>query len=100
MIFGRNTTRDISKVCQISLAYRLMKLRITILKYHSWYLCQISLQIMLLPIRIDDKIIHQQKCKKEQCMLISGLLNTRIEFKEINVRRRNMNMAGWAILAE
>ena len=27
-----------------------MKLRITILKYHSWYLCQISLQIMLLPI--------------------------------------------------
>ena len=29
-----------------------MKLRITILKYHSWYLCQISLQIMLLPILI------------------------------------------------
>ena len=29
-----------------------MKLRITILKYHSWYLCQISLQIMLLPIPI------------------------------------------------
>ena len=28
-----------------------MKLRITILKYHSWYLCQISLQIMLLPIQ-------------------------------------------------
>ena len=28
-----------------------MKLRITILKYHLWYLCQISLQIMLLPIR-------------------------------------------------
>ena len=27
-----------------------MKFRITILKYHSWYLCQISLQIMLLPI--------------------------------------------------
>ena len=27
-----------------------MKLRITISKYHSWYLCQISLQIMLLPI--------------------------------------------------
>ena len=29
-----------------------MKLRITILKYHSWYLCQISLQIMLLLILI------------------------------------------------
>ena len=29
-----------------------MKLRITILKYHSWCLCQISLQIMLLPILI------------------------------------------------
>ena len=29
-----------------------MKLRITISKYHSWYLCQISLQIMLLPIQI------------------------------------------------
>ena len=27
-------------------------LRITILKYHSWYLCQISLQVMLLPILI------------------------------------------------
>ena len=25
-----------------------MKLRITILKYHSWYLCQISLEVMLL----------------------------------------------------
>ena len=31
-----------------------MKLRITISKYHSWYLCQISLQIMLLPIRITN----------------------------------------------
>ena len=27
-------------------------LRITISKYHSWYLCQISLQTMLLPILI------------------------------------------------
>ena len=26
--------------------------QITISKYHSWYLCQISLQIMLLPIQI------------------------------------------------
>ena len=37
MIFGINTTRDISKLSQISLAQRLVKLRITILKYHSWY---------------------------------------------------------------
>ena len=28
------------------------ELRITILKYHSWYLCQISQQIMLLPTLI------------------------------------------------
>ena len=51
IIFGINTTCDISKLSQISLAWRLVKLRITILKYHLWYLCQISLQIMLLPIR-------------------------------------------------
>jgi len=30
-----------------------VKLRITILKYHSWYLCQISLQIVLLPVLIN-----------------------------------------------
>ena len=42
----------ISKLSQISLAYRLVKLRITILKSHPWYLCQISLQIMLLPIHM------------------------------------------------
>ena len=29
-----------------------LKLRITVSKYHSCYLCQISLQIMLLPIQI------------------------------------------------
>ena len=54
MIFGIHTTRDISKLFQISLALWLMKLCITILKYHSWYLCRISLQIMLLPILIDS----------------------------------------------
>ena len=52
MIFGINTTRDISKLSQILLAQRLVKLSITISKYRSWYLCQISLQIMLLPIHI------------------------------------------------
>ena len=52
MLFGINATRDISKLSQISLAPRLVKLRIAISKYHSWYLCKISLQIMLLPIQI------------------------------------------------
>ena len=37
MIYGINTTRDIS--------------------YHSWYLCQISLQIMLLPIQITSILL-------------------------------------------
>ena len=52
MIFGTNNTRDISKLSQISLAERLVKLRIAILKYHSCYLRRISLQIMRLPILI------------------------------------------------
>ena len=33
-----------------------MKLHITILKFNLWYLCQKSLQIMLLPILILHKI--------------------------------------------
>ena len=40
VIFGINTTGDISKLSQISLA--VVKLRLTILKYHSCYLCQIT----------------------------------------------------------
>ena len=40
------------QIAQISLAQRLVKLCKTILKYRSWYLCQISLQIMLLPMLI------------------------------------------------
>ena len=36
-----------------------MKLRITILKYHSWYLYQISLQIMLLPIQMNQWITEE-----------------------------------------
>ena len=59
MIFGINTTRVISKLSQISLAWRLVKFRITILKYHSWYLCQISLQIILLPIQIIVTLVTQ-----------------------------------------
>ena len=67
MIFGIKTTRDISKLSQISLAWRLVKLRITILKYHSWYLCQISLQIMLLPILINAMPVKKQQLK-ELCL--------------------------------
>ena len=41
-IFGINTTRDISKLSYvISRAVRRLKFE-TILKYHEWYLCQIS----------------------------------------------------------
>ena len=53
-------------------------LRITILKYNSWYLCQISLLIMLLPILIESRnirdhavtvltayIVHMWRGKKE-----------------------------------
>ena len=42
MIFSINTTRDISKLLYvISQAVRQVKFE-TILKYHEWYLCQIS----------------------------------------------------------
>jgi len=45
---------DISKLLYvISRAVRRVKFE-TILKYHKWYLCQISLQIMLLPIQIIE----------------------------------------------
>ena len=42
VIFGMNTTSDISKLLYvISRAVRRVKFE-TILKYHEWYLCQIS----------------------------------------------------------
>ena len=53
MICGINTTHDISKFFHISLTQQLVKLRIAISKYHLCYLCQISPQIMLLPILIN-----------------------------------------------
>ena len=41
-VFGINTTGDISKLLYaISRAVRRVKIE-TILKYHEWYLCQIS----------------------------------------------------------
>ena len=58
--FGVNTNRGITKLSQILLALRVVKLSITILKYHSWYLCQISLQIVLLPIQINLLITFTQ----------------------------------------
>ena len=52
VIFGINTTCNI-----VSNVIRL-KLRITFSKYHSWYLCQLSVQIMLLPINImGDELV-------------------------------------------
>ena len=62
MIFGINTPCDISKLSQISLAYWLVKLRITISKYHSWYLCQISRTIMLLHILIISERKFVRPC--------------------------------------
>ena len=45
-----------------------MKLRKTILKYHSWYLCQISLQIMLLPIQSLTVKGEFLKCSCAKCI--------------------------------
>ena len=70
MIFGINTTRYISKLSQISLAYRLEKLRITILKYHSWYLCQIPLLTMPLPkliLFVYKLMSESSKYNRENC---------------------------------
>ena len=58
MVFDINTTRDISK------------LRITILKYNSWYLCQISLQIMLLPLRIRSLRVQIANFSRLYCLAI------------------------------
>ena len=66
MIFGTNTTSDISKLLYvISLAVKRVKFE-TILKYHKWYLYQIShanLQLHLikhiLPIRLLTLTIVQ-----------------------------------------
>ena len=41
---------------------------ITISKYHSWYLCQISLQIMLLSIQNQkDSYLNDFKTKRKNC---------------------------------
>ena len=57
MIFGVNTTSDILKLLYvISRAIRRVKFE-TILKYHEWYLCQISQQILLL-------FVYTTTCKR------------------------------------
>ena len=52
-----------------------MKLPITILKYHWWYLCQISLHIMLLPILNQDVFSSLNftsiKCVSEPFLVLS-----------------------------
>ena len=54
VIFGKNITCDISKLSQL--------LRMAISKYHSWNLCKISLQIMLLPIQTAGTSASSQFC--------------------------------------
>ena len=65
MIFGINTTRGISKSSQIYVWQ--------ISKYHSCYLCQLSLQIMLLPIQISKFIIYMSLSIPEYSSLHPGL---------------------------
>ena len=48
-----------------------MKLRITISKYHLWYLCEMSLQIMLLPIQIRST---ESKCTLKNSKLLKVFL--------------------------
>ena len=63
---------DISKLSQISLTLGLVKLLTTISKYHSWYLCQKSLLIMLLPILIywDQDAIMALKCDRRSLLFL------------------------------
>ena len=42
-----------------------MKLRMTISKYRSWHLCQISLQIMLLPTQTICVLLFSN-CKRDK----------------------------------
>ena len=56
VIFGINTTSDISKLSQIK--YNNFEISL-------WYLCQISLQIMLLIIQIQ-KEARENKLKEDQ----------------------------------
>ena len=53
------------------------------MKYHSWYLCQISLQIMLLPILIYNftfEIINKTKNRRKQKQIFDSQI---IEFNNV-----------------
>ena len=96
MIFGINTTRDISKLSQISLAWRLVKLRITISKYHSWYLCQISLQIMLLPTSItpDEPSLFSTSTGNSRGLQLSLVFGDLFSCRPPNTRQKRPLLAG------
>ena len=83
MIFGTNTTRDISKLSQ---------LRITILKYHSWYLRQISLQIMLLPIQIKKltERLEIQNFPSKHFRIFHGMSTQKLREEKISYHRTAM----------
>ena len=78
MIFGINTTRDISK---------LRKLRVvTISKYLSWYLCQISQQIMLCPILICNHICENTKLPWQPSVRLSAKMAAKFS----NIRNKDV----------
>ena len=75
-----------------------MKLRIKISKYCSWYLCQISLQIMLLPIPIRSRCwiwIHTSRgCPVGVCLKLYFMLARRFLRKSsCSLFLRAMNLA-------
>ena len=68
-----------------------MKLRITNSQYHLWYLCQISLQIMLLPIqtftcRTNEENIIQKQLRKTSCY------NLKYKYEQELKRKRNISV--------
>ena len=59
-----------------------MKLRITISKNHSWYLCQISIQIMLLSILINQEHIRKTKDELNHIYYLTAVVQSQAEDKE------------------
>ena len=55
-----------------------MTLRITVLKYHWWDLCQISLQIMLLPILIYNFTCKITKWPWQPAVRVSAKMATKL----------------------
>ena len=63
-----------------------MKLCITISKYHSWYLCQISLQIMLYP-----RLICNHTCENTKLPWQTSLrLSAKMAAKFSNIRNKDV----------